>query len=110
LTRLPVEGRDILLYSNTDTAGGPREKMTVWASFDGATTWPVKRLVYAGPSAYSSMVAGRPGTAGEGKIYLLFESGETHCYGGMRVARFNLSWILQGEATGDGEVPDWVRP
>lgn len=110
LTRLPVEGRDILLYSNTDTAGGPREKMTVWASFDGAKTWPVKRLVHAGPSAYSSMVAGRPGTPSEGRIYLLFEGVPSNRYGGMQVARINLSWILAGEPTGDGEVPEWVRP
>jgi len=110
LTRLPVEGRDILLYSNTDTAGGPREKMTVWASFDGAKTWPVKRLVHAGPSAYSSMVAGRPGTPSEGRIYLLFEGVPSNRYGGMQVARFNLSWILAGEPSGDGEVPEWVRP
>lgn len=25
------------------------------------------------------------------------------------VARFNLSWILGGEATGDGSVPEWAR-
>jgi sialidase-1 len=108
LARLPVEGRDILIYSNSDTAGGVREKMTVWASFDGAKTWPVKRLVYAGPGAYSSMVAGRPGTPSEGRIYLLFEGVEEHAYKGMQVARFNLSWILDGELTGYGEVPDWV--
>lgn len=108
LTRLPVAGRDILIYSNTDTAGGAREKMTVWASFDGARTWPVKRLVYAGPSAYSSMVAGRPGTPAEGRIYLLFEGAEAHPYSGMQVARFNLAWILDGELTGNGELPDWV--
>ena len=108
LTRLPVQGRDILIYSNTDTAGGAREKMTVWASFDGGKTWPVKRLVYAGPSAYSSMAAGRPGTPAEGRIYLLFEGLETEVYGGMQVARFNLSWVVGGEPTGDGALPDWM--
>jgi len=24
------------------------------------------------------------------------------------IARFNLSWLLEGEKTGDGTVPDWV--
>ncbi len=110
MVRLPVHGRDILVYSNSDTDGGAREKMTVWASFDGAKTWPVKRLVYAGPSGYSSMVAGRPDTPGEGNIYLLFEGMDSHVYAGMQVARFNLAWILEGEPTGDGEVPDWVLP
>ncbi len=110
LTRLPVKGRDILIFSNADTAGGERKKMTVWASFDGGTTWPVKRLVYAPHGAYSSLVAGRPGTASAGQIYLLFEGGPDGQYSAMQVARFNLSWILEGERTGNGKVPEWVLP
>lgn len=108
LVRLPVTNRDVLLFSNTDTGGGARERMTVWASFDGGTTWPVKRLVHAGPSAYSSMYAGRPGTPSEGWIYLQFEGGKEHRYDGCMIARFNLAWLLEGEATGDGELPDWL--
>jgi len=50
LTRLPLENRDVLIFSNADTGGGDREKLTVWASFDGAKTGPVKRLVYASHS------------------------------------------------------------
>ncbi len=109
LVRLPVRDRDILIYSNTDTGGGARIKMTVWASFDGGKTWPVKRLVNAGPSGYSSLSAGRPGTPGSDQIYLLFESGEEFYAEAMQVARFNLSWILQGELTGNGRVPDWIQ-
>ncbi len=101
LTRLPVKGRDILVYSNCDSAKG-RDHGTVWASFDGGRTWPVKRLVYAGRSAYSSLAAGRPGTTSEGWVYLHFEGGSK---GGSQVARFNLSWVLGGERTGNGEVP-----
>ncbi len=108
IVRLPVAGRDILIYSNTDTGGGEREKMTVWASFDGGKSWPVKRLVYPGPSAYSTLDAGRPGTVGEGLIFLLFEGAETHRYHGIQFARFNLSWLLEGEMTGDGGIPGWV--
>lgn len=106
LVRLPLKDRDILIYSNTDTGGGEREKMTVWASFDGGITWPVKRLIYVGPSAYSSLAAGRPGTQSEGYIYLGFEGVETHRYHGIQLARFNLSWLLDGELTGDGSIPD----
>ena len=29
--------------------------------------------------------------------------------GGSAVAKFNLSWILGGKKTGDGEVPSWVK-
>ena len=99
LVRLPVKGRDILIFSNIDTPNPKRERATVWASFDGGKTWPVKRLVFAGPSAYSSLNAGRPGTPSEGWIYLHFESA------GSQVARFNLSWLLAGEKTGDGTIP-----
>ena len=101
LTRLPVEGRDILLYSNCDSPGG-RKLGTVWGSFDGGKTWPIKRLAANGGFAYSSMTSGRPGTKTEGWVYLNFEAG------GSWMARFNLSWLLKGKKTGDGEVPDWV--
>ena len=104
LTRLPVADRDILIYSNADEAGHERVRMTAWASFDGGLTWPVKRLVDEGPSAYSSLAAGRPGTASEGWLYLQFEERD----GGGRLARLNLSWLLEGESTGDGDVPGWA--
>ncbi|MCH2179847.1 MAG: glycoside hydrolase [Mariniblastus sp.] len=106
LTRLPVEEHDILVFSNIDTDQPKRERATVWASFDGGQTWPVKRLVYKGPSAYSSMNVGRYGTPSEGWIYLHFEGGPK---GGSNVARFNLAWLLDGELTGDGEVPASFR-
>jgi len=102
LTRLPVAGRDILVYSNADHDGHERVRMAAWASLDGGQTWPVKRLVYEGPSAYSSLCAGLPGTASEGWIYLQFEERGA----GGRMARFNLSWLLEGEATGDGALPE----
>ena len=101
LVRLPVKGRDILIYSNCDSPDG-RKLGTVWASFDGGKTWPVKRLIHEGSFAYSSLTAGRPETISKGWIYLHFESG------GSKVARFNLSWLLKGESTGDGEIPVWL--
>ena len=106
LVRLPVEGRDILIFSNIDTPNAKRERGTVWASFDGGKTWPIKRLVFEGPSAYSSINAGRPETPSEGWIYLHFEGGPQ---GGSTVAKFNLAWILDGEPTGDGKVPSGLR-
>ncbi len=104
LVRLPVAQQDILLFSNIDTAEAKRERATVWASFDGGKTWPIKRLVFDGSSAYSSLAAGRHGTPSAGWIYLNFESEEKS-----KVARFNLSWLLAGEKTGDGELPDIFR-
>ena len=74
--RFAVRGtsHDILLYSNLDSEAGKMpaqvggstrefsEKVTVWASFDGGRTWPVKRLVHDGPGAYSTLAVGRSGT------------------------------------------------
>jgi len=112
MIRLPVAGRDILLYSNLDTEAGEmpkqvgastskgREKITVWASFDGARTWPSKRLVYNGPSAYSNLGVGRSGTASQGKIFLIFEGGPKDCYEAVQMVSFNLSWLLSGKDMG----------
>lgn len=101
LARLPVRGRDILVFSNIESPEG-RKGGTVWVSFDGGQTWPVKRLVEPGSFGYSSLAAGRPGTPSEGMIYLHYSSG------GSKVARFNLAWVLaDGELTGDGQVPGY---
>jgi sialidase-1 len=108
LVRLPIQDRDILLYSNCDSDNADRQHVTVWASFDGAKTWPIKRRVFDGPSAYSSLAAGRPGTPSEGWLYIFLEAGEKHRYSGGSIARFNLSWLLEGGETGDGELPDWI--
>jgi sialidase-1 len=106
LTRLPVEGRDLLVFSNLDTPKAVRERITLWLSADGGQTWPIKRLVFDGPSGYSSMHAGQPGTASEGWIYLLFEGGPS---GGGQMVRVNLSWLLQGVSNEDGVLPDWLK-
>ncbi|MFW5692929.1 MAG: sialidase family protein [Thermoguttaceae bacterium] len=100
LVRLPVAGRDILVFSNIESPEG-RHNGHVWASFDGGATWPLKRQVEEGGFAYSSLAAGRPETPSEGCIYLMYESRP-----GARIARFNLAWLLDGEPTGDGEVPE----
>jgi len=95
LVRLPLEctgGKDVLLFSTPDNPGGSRVKMTVWASFDRGESWPAKRLVYEGPSAYSSLA-----TAPDGTIYLLFERGKKKLYESIALARFNLAWIAGGK-------------
>lgn len=102
LVRIPIQGKDILVYSNCDSPSG-RKNGAVWVSFDGGKTWPLKKLVTDGAFAYSSLSAGRPNTQSEGWIYLHYEGGGTH------VARFNLSWLLSGKTTGDGEVPGWAK-
>jgi sialidase-1 len=94
LVRLEIDDYDILIYSMTDDPGGSpdrhstagRNNITVWASFDGGETWPVKRWVHKN-GGYSHLAAGRPGTPSEGMIYLT--TGDLY-------ARFNLAWITEG--------------
>ena len=105
LTRLPIKDRDVLIFSNIESPSG-RHHGTIWASLDGGETWPVKRLVYEKRFAYSSLTSGRPGTKSEGWIYLFYEGGPK---GAGTLARFNLSWVLGGESTGDGKIPDWAK-
>ncbi len=102
LTRLPLKDRDILIFSNLDTDASHRERVSVWASFDGGKTWPVKRLVDPGRSGYSSLAVGRGENASAGWIYLFYEHDP---FKGAHLARFNLSWLLGGESTGDGVIP-----
>lgn len=109
MLRLPVAGHDILIYSNVDNNVGQmpkqvgasivsgRARATVWASFDGGQSWPVKRLVDPGPSAYSNLGVGRHGTPSEGRIYLVYEGSETDPHGAVQVVAFNLSWLLDGQ-------------
>jgi sialidase-1 len=116
LIRLPDDRNDILLYSNLDTDTGEmpkdvggstgvgREKITIWASFDGGKTWPAKRLVFDGPSAYSSLAVGRSGTPSGGKIYLFFEGGHEGRKSAVNVAVFNLTWLLE-----DHDLNEFIR-
>lgn len=97
LARIPdgiVPCEDALLFSTIDNPGKPsaedRIRMTVWTSFNGAGSWPLKRLVYPGPSAYSSITISDDGT-----VYLLFENGDEHRYERISVARFNLDWLTE---------------
>ena len=119
LTRLPISGEDVLVYSNADNDGHQRRNISVWVSFDGGATWPVKRIVDDGPAAYSSIEAGRPGTQSAGTIYLFYEDGTMAAsaadtvsrirYAGGTLAAFNLSWLARGTATADGTIPSWVE-
>ena len=79
-----------VLFSNpADTAH--RDRMTVRLSYDEGKTWPVSRLVDAGPSAYSSLAVLHDGTIG-----LLYERGAAKAYEEIEFAHFNLRWLSHG--------------
>lgn len=97
LVGLPIKDRDILLFSNIISPEG-RKNGAVWISFDGGQSWPIHRIADEGSFAYSSLAAGRSGTASEGLIFLLYESD-----GGAKIASFNLAWVM-GKRSWEGLV------
>ncbi len=63
-----VKERSVILFANPDHAS-KRIRTTVRASFDEGKSWPVSRLIDAGPSGYTSLTR-----MPDGRIGLLYES------------------------------------
>lgn len=80
LLALRREGRPLLAFSNA--ADAARKRLTVRLSHDGGKTWPISRLLHAGPSAYSDLAA-TPG----GTVLCLYERGEKSPYQQIAFAR-----------------------
>lgn len=83
-------GKNRLLFSNPADAAH-RDRMTVRLSYDEGKTWPVARLIYAGPSAYSSLAVLHDGTIG-----LLYERGTANANEVIEFAHFSLRWLSHG--------------
>ncbi len=78
------DGVSRILFSGADHPD-KRIGMTVWLSEDEGQTWPVKRLIDAGPSAYGDLAV-----LPDGRIALLYELGGTN---GIDLAVFSLDWL-----------------
>jgi sialidase-1 len=74
------------LFSNP--ASLKRERLTVRASYDKGATWPVAKLIYVGPAAYSCMTILPDKTVG-----ILFECGEKSPYEAIQFAHFPAGWL-----------------
>lgn len=99
LDRLPFKGYDLLIFSNIESNKG-RKNGTVWLSFDAGKSWPIKKQIDPEGFKYSSLTVGRKNTPSEGYIYLLYETGkkeDINAYGGGKIVRFNLSWLMEGK-------------
>ncbi|RPI96845.1 MAG: exo-alpha-sialidase [Chloroflexi bacterium] len=81
--------RSRILFSNP--ASAKREHLTVRASYDEGLTWPVSRVLHAGPSAYSCLTILQDRT-----VACLFERGEKSPYETITLARFPLPWLEAG--------------
>lgn len=88
------------VHSDTvDWFDGPaRRNLTVRLSYDECRTWPVAKVVWAGPAGYSGLTVTPQGT-----ILCHFERGagpEGLAEGCSSVARFNLAWLTDGRDDG----------
>jgi sialidase-1 len=81
------QANDVLVFSNPASTER-REKMTVRASLDGGRTWPWRRTLHAGPSAYSCLAA-----LPDGEMAILYEAGTSSPYEGLVFTRFALEWV-----------------
>jgi sialidase-1 len=103
LIRFPAQRghSSMLLFSNPDSStllprnkvgSYPRQRLTVRASFDDGKTWPIAKLIDAGPSAYSDLTVSH-----DGIMLCLYESGTLNGKEGnvahITLARFSLSWL-----------------
>jgi sialidase-1 len=68
------KGIELYLFSNPAVPSG-RTHMTLKCSTDDCRTWNISKLIYAGPSAYSSLVR-----LPKNQIGLLFEKGTKDAY------------------------------
>ena len=89
--------RNMILFSNpggisdADVRQAARTRMTIRLSYDECRSWPVSRLIHAGPAAYSDLAVLREGT-----ILCLYEGGETHPYERLRLALLDIEWLTGG--------------
>jgi sialidase-1 len=77
----------VLLFSNPNSVQR-REALTVRRSEDGGKTWSAGRLLDARPSSYSCLTVLR-----DGRIGILYETGEKSGIETLAFARFPLEWV-----------------
>jgi sialidase-1 len=90
-TLRPEHDTNRLLFSNpAHGKRGKRQDMTIRLSYDEGSTWPVSKLLYPGPSAYSCLTI-----LPNGSIACLYEAGKKNPYEKIVFSSFNLEWLTQ---------------
>ncbi|MGY8823559.1 MAG: sialidase family protein [Candidatus Latescibacterota bacterium] len=87
LRRLDGPNGTYLLFTNP-ASNSARENMTVRLSSDSGLSWPISRVLYPGPAAYSCLA-----TLPDGRIACLYELGEQRPYERLQLAFFDLDWL-----------------
>ena len=86
---LPQDGgRRSVLFSNPADVK-KRQALTLRLSDDDGRTWPVAKVLWPGPAAYSCLA-----TLPDGTILCLYERGNRHPNERITLARCGLAWLL----------------
>ncbi|WP_158729855.1 LamG-like jellyroll fold domain-containing protein [Flavobacterium sp. I-STPA6A] len=88
-----LDGYDKNRLLHTIPFAGNRTNVSVLMSTDEGASWPVRKTIFSGASAYSSITVLPDGTMG---IY--YENGENSTYQ-MYFTRFSLKWLTNGADT-----------
>lgn len=81
------KGRHLVVFTNA--ASSKRENLQISISLDGGETWPHRRVLHAGPAAYSTVIALKNGSLG-----VLYERGDQSPVEHITFARVPLQWVL----------------
>ncbi len=88
-TEQPPDDRNRLLFANpAHGEPGRRRDLTIRMSYDEGRTWPVQRVLWAGPAAYSSLAV-----LPNGRVACLFEAGDQQPYERIVCACFEPHWL-----------------
>lgn len=79
-------GKSRILFANP--ADTKRQWLTIRMSYDECASWPVSKVLFAGPAAYSDLCI-----AGDMAACCLYERGVKHAYEKICFARFSLGWL-----------------
>jgi len=92
--------RSVILFSNPANPS-KRLNLTLRASFDEGQTWPVSRVLHAGPSAYSDLAV-----MANGAIASLYEAGSTNAYETIVFRSLTLDLLLPEKSDGSTGRPN----
>lgn len=101
ITRLHDGPKPAMLFINPDSqipgaaapTKYPRKNLTAKLSYDEGQSWPIKKVINAGPSGYADVAVGP-----NGQVYCLYEtnSGKDWNYS-LVLKRFSLNWLKSVE-------------
>jgi sialidase-1 len=88
-TTVESGGKNRVLFSNANSV--ERKNLAVRMSYDECDSWPVSKVIYPGPVAYSELAI-----AADNTICCFYERGLEGPYESIRFAQFNVEWLTDG--------------